>query len=305
MNIPVIVLTVIIVLLLLYILLLRRQFKSINRQLEKRLIKHARQPVNVEFISHQLNQLVININNCLKAEENLRLTCIQEEKHFKELIANISHDLRTPLTAIKGYLQMLDKEELSGEQQMKLKVALKYTKELEQLISHFFEYSYITTAENEMETEKINLTNLLTECLAEAMPSIEEQQLSLNYEEPIAIFISGNRESVLRIIQNLIRNCRQHAKERVEVRLVKENKQAVMTFRNYIEKDSELDPRRIFDRFYTGDKARSSRTGLGLSIVKILAEQMGGGVCAVREKELLELRVSLPLLDEANTKNLE
>lgn len=294
MNLPVIVLTVIIILLILYIYLLKRQFKNINRQLDKRLNKHTRQPVSVEFISRQLNQLVININNCLKAEENLRLTCIREEKKFKELIANISHDLRTPLTAIKGYLQMLDNGELSGEQQMKLDVALKYTRELEQLISHFFEYSCLISAEDELKLERINLTNLITECLAEAIPSLEEQHLILDFKEPKAIFVSGDKESLLRIIQNLIRNCRQHARERVEVQLLEENEQAVMSFCNYVEKDSDLDPGRMFDRFYTGDKARGSQSGLGLAIVKILAEQMGGGAAAALEEGKLEIRVMLP-----------
>ncbi|SHO49196.1 sensor histidine kinase [Anaerocolumna xylanovorans] len=298
MNILAGVLLIIIILLILYIVLLRYQFKSINRQLYRRLTKHTRQPVSVEFINHQLDELVININNCLKAEENLRLTCIREEKKFKELIADISHDLRTPLTAIKGYLQMLDNSELTKEQQMKLDVAAKYTRELEQLIAHFFEYSYLITTETELKPEKINLTNLVTECLAEEIPSLEEQNLPLCFDEPKTIFVLGDRESILRIIQNLIRNCKQHAREGIDVKLFTENEQAVLTFQNFVSENSELDAEKIFDRFYTGDKARSSSTGLGLSIVKILTEQMGGSVSAALEKGVLRLQVKFPLFCE-------
>ncbi len=297
MEILVIILVIIIAILTIYILLLGRQFKSINKQLENRLIKHTKQPVSVEFIHRQLENMVVNINNCLKAEEILRLNGIREEKHFKELIANISHDLRTPLTAIKGYLQMLHKDELLIDQQMKLDVAVKYAGEMEQLISRFFEYSYLLTAENELTLEKINLTNLVTECLAEAVPVFEEQHLLLCYEEPKAIFIRGDKESLLRIIRNLIRNCNQHGKISVEVSLSVTDKQAVLAFCNYIEEDIELDPSRVFERFYTADKARGSQSGLGLSIVKILTERMGGNVSAALEQSKLILRINLPLLE--------
>ncbi len=299
MEILVLILVIIIAILTIYILLLGRQFKSINRQLENRLIKCTKQPVSVEFIHRQLEYMVVNINNCLKAEEILRLNGIQEEKSFKELIANISHDLRTPLTAIKGYLQMLNKGELLSDQQMKLDVAIKYAGEMEQLISRFFEYSYLLSAESELTLETINLTNLVTECLAEAVPVFEEQHLMLCYEEPKAIFILGDKESLLRIIRNLIRNCNQYGKIRVEVHLSVENKQAALTFCNYIEEDSKLDPNRVFERFYTADKARGSQSGLGLSIVKILTERMGGNVSAALEQEKLMLRINLPLLENA------
>ncbi len=297
MEILVIILVIIIAILTIYILLLGRQFKSINKQLENRLIKHTKQPVSVEFIHRQLEHMVVNINNCLKAEEILRLNGIREEKHFKELIANISHDLRTPLTAIKGYLQMLHKDELLIDQQMKLDVAVKYAEEMEQLISRFFEYSYLLTAENELTLEKINLTNLVTECLAEAVPAFEEQHLLLCYEEPKAIFIRGDKESLLRIIRNLIRNCNQHGKISVEVSLSAVDKQAVLAFCNYIDGNLELDPSRVFERFYTADKARGSQSGLGLSIVKILTERMGGNVSAALEQNKLTLRIKLPLLE--------
>ncbi len=80
-------------------------------------------------------------------EELLRLDSIREEKRFKELIANISHDLRTPLTAIKGYQQLIEKDELNDNQREKMQIAQKHAHELEKLIEHFFEYSYLVTTE--------------------------------------------------------------------------------------------------------------------------------------------------------------
>lgn len=295
----------IIILLIMYIILLRRQFTNINRQLDKRLKGHSRQPVSIELINHQLNQLVININNCLKAEENLRLVSVREEKKFKELIANISHDLRTPLTAIKGYLQLIDNSELKSDQKDKLQIARKHSDELEQLISHFFEYSYLIISEPQLKMERINLTNLVAECLAESVPTLENHNLTLHFEETKTIFVLGDKESILRIVQNLIRNCIQHAKGDIEVRLFEKN-QAVLSFQNLVNNDSEINPYKLFDRFYTGDKARSNSSGLGLSIVRILAEQMGGCAGASIENGKIDIHVRLPLYphDEKNIKQI-
>lgn len=289
------VLIFIIILLIAYILLLKGQFRSINRQLSRRLNKHTRQPVSVQLIDHQLNELVININNCLKAEETLRLAGIREEKKFRDLIANISHDLRTPLTAINGYLQMLDNTELNKEQQRKIIVARKYAGELEQLIARFFEYSYLITMEPQLVQERINLTNQVTEYLAEMVPAFEERQLKLQLEAAEPVIVWGDKESIIRILQNLIRNCLQHAIGYISVSCYVEREYAVVAFRNPLDKDLELESDKLFERFYTGDKARERSTGLGLSIVKILVTQMKGTVHADTGKGWLEIQIKLPL----------
>lgn len=110
-----IVLGTIVLILALYIAYLQYQLHSMNHQLNKRLREKTRQQLSLELINPELNRLAANMNKSLKAEETLRLNGIREEKRFKELIANISHDLRTPLTDIKGYQQLIEKGELSDD----------------------------------------------------------------------------------------------------------------------------------------------------------------------------------------------
>ncbi len=167
-----------IIILVSYIIFLQLQLRHINLQLTKRLMVHTRQPISLELINKELNALVININKCLKVEELLRLDSIREEKRFKELITNISHDLRTPLTAIKGYQQLIEKDELNDNQREKMQIAQKHAHELEKLIEHFFEYSYLVTTELKLNREHINLTNLVTECLTEFVMAFEKKQFS-------------------------------------------------------------------------------------------------------------------------------
>lgn len=289
------IMSIIIFLLIVYIIFFQLQLRSINGQLVKRLEEHTRQDLSLELFSKQLNVLAVNINKCLKTEENLRLESIREEKRFKEMIANISHDLRTPLTAIKGYQQLMGKGILTDAQLKKLQIAEKHTDELGALIEHFFEYSYLVNAELEIQMERINLTNLTSECLAEAITVLEQKNINVHFEESKPVFINADKEMTVRIIQNLIRNCVQHADSDIEVRVFAA-KHAVIVFKNYVKDASEIDADRIFERFYTKDKARSKTTGLGLSIVKLLAEKMGGSASASLKDGFLEIKVELPLL---------
>ncbi|WP_333781235.1 sensor histidine kinase [Oceanirhabdus sp. W0125-5] len=258
----------------------------------KRLTEHTRQPISLELINKELNTLAININKCLKAEETLRLKGIREEKRFKELIANISHDLRTPLTAIKGYQQLMEKGELSDDQRKKLDVAQKHALELEKLIGQFFEYSYLLNARSEPNLEQINVTNLVTECLANAIAVFEEKELTVQLEETQPVFALADKEMTVRIVQNLIRNCAVHSVGTIEVG-IKNKENPVISFRNPVKNPAEVDVNRLFERFYTSDKSRNQTTGLGLSIVKMLAEQMDGRVGATLKDNMIEIWVEL------------
>jgi len=291
------ILIIIVLLLVLYIALLQHQFSNINRQLEKRLAGNIRQPISLQLINRALNQLTANINKSLKAEENLRLCSVREEKKFKELIANISHDLRTPLTAIKGYQQLLGSSELTEDQQKKLGIARKHADELGHLIEHFFEYSYLLNAESKLNIEKINLTYVVTECLAASIGTFEKRGLMVHIEETAPVFVLADQEMLVRIVQNLIQNCIAHSASNIIVKIfTMEN--AIISFENSMENATEIDVNCLFDRFYTTDQARRKSTGLGLSIVKMLAEQMGGTVSASLQGEGLAIVVELPLCEQ-------
>lgn len=273
---------------------LQLQLRNINRQLTKRLNEHTRQPISLELINKKLNTLAVNINKCLKAEEILRLKSVREEKKFKELIANVSHDLRTPLTAIMGYQQLMENGELTSDQHKKLQIANKHAEELSGLIENFFEYSYLLDAEPELNMERFNLTNFVTECLVASVPTFEKNNLTVHIEETPPIFVVADKEILTRIIQNLIRNCIQHSNGVIEVRLLAV-KDVVISFKNPVKSTTEIEVERLFDRFYTGDKARQNNTGLGLSIVRILAKQLDGSVDASLQNGLLDIQVKLPL----------
>ena len=279
MLVAVVMLCILVFILIAYIAFIQKQLRSINRQLDKRLSENTRQPLTIDLFNKTINKLAININLCLKLEEKQRLEGIREQKQFKELISNISHDLRTPLTAIKGYQQLLEKENLSNTQLEKLYTAQKYTDELGDLIEHFFEYSYLITARVEPSLEKINLTNLAIDCVLSYIGIFEEKNISVNIEETPPIYVLGDKNMLTRVIENLLNNCAKHSLGDIDVKIESKSK-ARITFINPVNPNININVDKLFHRFYTGDSTRNKSTGLGLSIVEFLVEQMNGNVGA-------------------------
>lgn len=277
---------------LLYIIRMRLQLKSINHQLEERAKEESRQLLTLSLQNRDLIQLTCNVNRCLLAEEASIGKARRSEKDFKQLIANISHDLRTPLTAIKGYLQLLERDTLTEVEVANLKVALRYTEELGQLIDHFFEYTYLTDATPDMKLEAFDLTNLVIQVLADSVPLFEERGIEVQVTDAPIVTAYADKEMTTRIVQNLVRNCIAHADGNVTV-AVEEGTNARIRFSNPVPASFNVDVNQVFDRFYTGDQSRHRTTGLGLSIVALLAERMGGKAMARVEDGRFEIEVEL------------
>lgn len=284
---------VVIIGLLFYILSVQRQLRSINVQLSQRLHEQYAQPISVELLNSELNQLVTTINRILIETQKSKSHIKREEKYYKEMVANISHDLRTPLTAIKGYQQMLLKESLTQEQLTKLEVAQKHVGRLEQLLATFFEYSYLLSNGDEPKKERINLTNIVFETIAGAFTQFEQRAIAVNLPAYETLVIHTDEEMVVRILQNLVRNAIMHAQGDVTIKMWVDKDYASISFKNPINEDVQLNPAQLFDRFYTSDHASRKNTGLGLSIVRLLAVKLGGSATATIEDGVIEFLVKI------------
>ena len=296
MIIAVVLLSISVLILFLYIIFILKQLKSINKQLDKRLIENTRQPLNIELFNKTITNLSKNINRCLKLEEKRRLESINDQKQFKELISNISHDLRTPLTSIKGYQQLLEKTPLDKHQVQLLKTSQKSTDELGLLIENFFEYSYLVTAKTEPNLKKININNLIVECVLSYIAILEEKNLNVNIKETPPVFVLGDKNMLIRIIENLLNNCAKHSLGDIDIK-IEFLQNAKITFTNPINQDTNINVDKLFHRFYTSDSTRNKSTGLGLSIVEFLVKQMDGNVGAYLNKtdHTLSIFFEIPL----------
>ena len=229
----------------------------------------------------------------MELQKQLRIDTRKSEQRLKDSIAGVSHDLRTPLTAIIGYIQMLERSGLNGEQQEKATIILKKANAMRELVESFFELSVIESGQSELAEEAVNFTNIVSEAVVDFIPRFEAAELEPDVDlGDKSLYIAGDTTALGRIVQNLLSNALKYTAGRVKVALEERDGEIILTVVNEVRPDTPPDMERIFERFYTGDDCRNSGSaGLGLYIVKLLAEKMQGAVSASLENKMLSVYV--------------
>lgn len=228
-------------------------------------------------------ELLQEVNALLEARRTDQAAWREQEKSLRRQISNVSHDLRTPLTSILGYLQLLEDPALPEEERREyLTIIENRSKALQSLITSFYELSRLEGGEYPLEQVPVNLHASLSGLLAAFYNDFMDKgfDMTVELEEGLPPVLA-DEGAVLRVFTNLIRNAFDHGQGRMEVRLYREGEQVVSLFRNETADLTAEDVPHVFDRFFTSDKMRTGRnTGLGLAIVKALAERMGCRVTA-------------------------
>lgn len=271
-----------------YIICIKLQLGSIKRQLDKRREEEASNPVIIEIKDRSIEKMTAALNKTLRQENALRVSQEIKEQEFKNLITNISHDIRTPLAVMKGYLQLMHRTDMDGTAREYLEICLKHTSGMEKIIKQFFEYSYWAGKEEEIILQKTNITNLVTEVMTDFIPVFEENHLKMEFEDTGVYYGMADKELLRRIMQNLLRNSLQYAAGDVKVSINGTDKKQFLeiSVTNPVGNECTIDAKQVFNRFYVGKEERNTSTGLGLSIVKMLVEHMEGEVFAKIEGDI-------------------
>lgn len=289
----IVVLTVAVAVLAVRTVVMRREIRSMSRQLEDLSSGRTEKKISLTLVDARLNGLAAQINENMELQKQLRIDTRKSEQRLKDSIAGVSHDLRTPLTAIIGYIQMLERSGLNGEQQEKATIILKKANAMRELVESFFELSVIESGQSELAEEAVNFTNIVSEAVVDFIPRFEAAELEPDVDlGNKSLYIAGDTTALGRIVQNLLSNALKYTAGRVKVALEERDGEIILTVVNEVRPDTPPDMERIFERFYTGDDCRNSGSaGLGLYIVKLLAEKMQGAVSASLENKMLSVYV--------------
>ncbi|MDE5605049.1 MAG: HAMP domain-containing histidine kinase [Eubacterium sp.] len=271
------IMAVVIIALLLKIILLKKSAREIETAFADRLITDTNTLIDISSSDKNMRRLAASINVQLKKLREEHHRFVQGDTELKNAVTNISHDLRTPLTAIFGYLDLLEKQEKSEEVERYLKIIGERCESLKSLTEELFKYSVIITTDEEFKTEEIVVNNVLEESVAGYYATLVEHSINPVIDLPEKrIVCLANRSALNRIFSNLLNNAVKYSNGDLHISL-KENGEIV--FSNTALGLDEIQVGRLFDRFYTVESARKS-TGLGLAISKTLAEQMNGSISA-------------------------
>lgn len=272
---------------------MKNKLKKIGKDIK--LNKNEYVNIHTDSIDKDIEFVVSQINYLYDENQKSKVKSKIKEEELKRSISNISHDLRTPLTSISGYIQLIKEDDLPIEERKKyIEIIERRTKNLEELIGNFYDLSRLQANDYTFNLEKINLKSMLSENIAlfynEFIKLGIEPQIYIDDDIPDTIL---DRSSVMRIFSNLINNMLKHGNGNIKISLKNEGRYILSEFINYAPNLDEKDIDKIFERFFIGDKSRSSNssTGIGLSVTKSLVEKLGNSIKAQLINENLIIRI--------------
>lgn len=286
------ILIIIIAILVIKIHLLRKSADEISDAFSDRVASDTNILIDLSSRDRHMQNLADNMNRELKKLQSDRHRYQQGDTELKNAVTNISHDLRTPLTAICGYLDMLDKEDQNENTRRYLKIIRGRTEIMKQLTEELFRYSVFTSVSNGTPSEPVILNSILEESISALYTSLRQSRITPSIVMPdVKVSRMLNRNAVSRIFGNIISNAVKYSDGDLEIILEETGR---ITFANHAEKLDEIQVGRLFDRFYTVETASSGSTGLGLSIARALTEQMGGSITAEYKDGMILVHVHFP-----------
>ena len=276
----------------------QRQVKDICRQLAF-LMKHdSNMLIHREFGLGGIGMLSDRLNDLLELRRKEKRYYQEKETLIADTYTNLSHDIRTPLTSLDGYFQLMEACENVEEQRRYLNIIHERIHSLNEMLEELFMFTKLKNESYRLELTSCCINRILKETVfsyyddwvrREIQPDIQitEEQL----------YIDGNKQGLSRIIQNVIKNGLDHGEKKIRIVLKREQNQAVLRISNQVLASEQIDIEHVFDRFYKADAARSkTSTGLGLSIAREFVRRMNGEIGAKIEENEFIVEMSFPII---------
>lgn len=297
------ILIVCIILLLFLYITLKRDIRILRKQLQYTNKEDSLFSFYTTSIDKDMKQISAELNLLREYYLKDRNRYMDMDQNFKRMITNVSHDIRTPLTSITGYIQLI--EECYKEEDKKRYYSIVYQRldYLKTLLEELFFYTKITNDAIELKQEPICLYDKLCETLLHFHTQLQERDIdiSLNFQDERLLYY-GDSICIERIFNNICNNVVRHGYGTLHITQLQRGDEICIQFQNAVLND-DICVEALFDRFYTADNARNNKnTGLGLAIVKELTEKMGGHVEAHLKNKNLEICLYLKENSEYITK---
>lgn len=267
---------------------LHRAADELRREFGKRILQDTNVGIDISSSDKKMRQLAADLDQQLKLLRREQIRYTQGDQELKTAVTNISHDLRTPLTAICGYMNLLSQEEVSETVREYLSIIDNRIKTMKALTEELFRYSVILSVDTCDVREDVSLNRALEECIAAYYGALVEAGMEPEIRMPERPVIRRlNAQALSRIFSNIVSNALKYSDGDFLVVL---DEGGTISFSNHASGMDEIQVGHLFDRFYTVESAQNG-TGLGLSIAKTLTEEMNGKIDARLRNGVLEILV--------------
>ncbi len=277
------------------LLTLKSEMRKLKKELKLTRDRGYNRQLTVTLIDNDFSELVTEMNKNLDYQKQMKLHSERAERSLKQSVSDIAHDLRTPLTVIKGNLQMLEQEEKLSERGMEyLRICSEKTRAMKQMTDEFFELSVLESDITDVTLSKVNITNILMQFIADNEAVIRSCRLTPDVIFPDkTVFAQADEQFLMRMFSNLLNNIIKYAEDEFTIALETDENKCIITFSNPVNNDN-IDTDHLFDRTYRADRSRhGTSAGLGLYIVKLLAEKQSAKVSAAVESNVLKISIAL------------
>ncbi|WP_167630151.1 sensor histidine kinase [Listeria valentina] len=278
----------------------RHQLKLINQQLQFIQRHDSNLLLTKQLNSKQLNKLLSLLNQMLSLQRNHRIAVQHQEQQLKDSITHLAHDIRTPLTSLDGYFQLLIKNKEPEKREEYIGIIENRIHALNELLETIFTYTKLQNDAYEMHLEKMQLNQTLYEAIFYFYQHVSNKEL----EPEVAvteekIFVLANAVALNRVFFNLLKNSLDHGNGDLKISLTKQENQAVVSIQNKVLTEDEIEMTQVFNQFYMSDQSRAGQsTGLGLFIVKEFVEKMNGKIEAILKDQQFIIYLTFPLINE-------
>lgn len=285
------VLLLISIYLLMRLILLHRSLDELRDYFTQNVEEESNVLISLSSRDPYIRKCAAELNRTLRELRKQRHRYLSGDRELKDAVVNVSHDLRTPLTAICGYLDLLEQEKLSPDAARYVSIIRERAEAMRSLCEELFRYSLIAMEEQQMHPEELSINTILQESLAAAYTMLTERGITPTVSLPaVEVRRKLDHTALARVFSNLLSNAVKYSDGDLDIAL---SENGEISFSNTASGLSEIEVGRLFDRFYTVDAARRS-TGLGLAISRTLVERMGGNITANYQDARLTVKIHFP-----------
>ncbi|MGW7835837.1 ATP-binding protein [Staphylococcus shinii] len=278
--------------LLLRLKLFKNELNNMKKQLQQYNKRSTNKKLDLTLFNKNIEQLGIEINKLIDIHTQIYSQYKQIELNKKWEIESISHDLRTPLTSVLGYIQMAEDPDINKEERLELlHLTKKQGERLEILINDFFELSTIESVDYSLKLETINIKKVIQEVIISLHDRFKSKNIDPIIDLPQQeLEIVADLSAVTRVLENILSNAVKYSEGNVNIYLKEENTNVIVTIENNTSNLTQESVNQIFNRFYMADRSRLGYgAGLGLSIAESFMEKMNGSIYAQLKNKKLSI----------------
>ena len=271
------------------------QVKSIRDQVHFIARNDTNKKITFYGKSRGIRRLAGDINEIIDSFRTREMDIVRKDKEMRDTITNMSHDIRTPLTSLKGYFELLDQTDDPEEIEKYNSIIRERIDSLSDILETMFFYTKVNNTGYTMNITKMNFSEVLMQTMFSYFDEFEGLGIEPDINVDENVYAIADESATRRVIQNLIKNVMVHGDKSLSVSLKYINKRAVLEMSNGIKEGETPDPDKVFDRFYKGDTSRHiNSSGIGLSVSKKLVDMMSGSISASVDNDRFTITLVLP-----------